>query len=103
MDKDREDLKKELLEELKQEYKMIPIKEARLEVSDILEKYYSSIAKHINSPLDWSAKNGMAQSIRKAVCMHFGYGQMREIPREQYKEYRDELERFINDYILGGK
>lgn len=100
---DREALKQELLEELKKEYKIIPIKEARLEVSDILEQYYPKISNHIDLPLDWSAKNAIAQSIRKAVAMHFGYNQMREIPRNQYQEYREELERFIQNYILGGK
>ena len=40
---DREKLKQELLEELKKEYQLIPIKEARFSVSDIIEKYINKI------------------------------------------------------------
>lgn len=103
MDKDKEELKKELLDELKKEYKLIPIKEAPLNVSDILDKYYDDISIKIDVPLDWNAKQGIAQAIRKVVCMHFGYAQMKYVPQTMKNDFRLEFEKFIKEYILGGK
>lgn len=97
----KEEIKQELLEELKKQYKLVPIKEARLEVSDILEKYYDDIAIKINTRLDWSMKQSVVQALRKTVCMHFGYNQLKDIPKDKRNAYRLELERFINEYILG--
>lgn len=98
---DKEAIKQELLEELKKEYKLIPIKEARLDVSDILQKYYDDISIKIDIPLDWNMKQTIAQALRKTVCMHFGYNQLKDIPGDKRNDYRIELDRFINEYILG--
>lgn len=105
VDNEREKLKQELLEELKQEYQLIPIKEAPLNVSDILEKYYDDISIQTQCELEfnWSAKQAVANAIRKVVCMHFGYTQLKHIPSDKRNDFRIELERFIKDYILGGK
>ena len=98
---DKEKLKQQLLEELKKEYKLIPIKDAKLDVSDILNKYYDDIGIKIGINLDWSLKNGVANALRKTVCMHFGYNQLKDIPADKRNEFRLELDRFINEYILG--
>lgn len=101
MEIDREALKKELLEELKAEYKLIPIKEAPLNVSDILDKHYDAIGTKIGITLNWSLKNSVGQALRKVVCIHFGYNQLKDIPSDKRNNYRLELDRFINEYILG--
>lgn len=101
MEINRDELKQELLEELKKEYKLIPIKEAHLSVSDILDKYYDDISIQIGITLDWSLQNSIAQALRKVVCMHFGYNQLKEIPADKRNDYRLELDRFIREYILG--
>lgn len=98
---DKEKLKQELLEELKQEYKLTPIKEAPLSVNDILDKYWDDIGIKIGITLDYSLKVSVGHSLRKAVCMHLGYNQMKDIPKNKYDDYRLELDRFIREYILG--
>ena len=45
---DRDKIKQELLEELKKEYQLVPIKEAKFTVSDILNKYYDDICDYMN-------------------------------------------------------
>ena len=97
---EREKLKQELLEELKKEYQLLPIKAARFSVMDILEKYHEEICKRIDVPNDWSNRQIIDNAIRKVVSMHFGIANVKDLPIEKRSEYREELEKFIKDYLL---
>ncbi len=97
---DREKLKQELLEELKKEYQLIPIKEARFSVSDIIEKYINKICLKLDIPNTWQNKESIGNGIRKAVSLHFGCFNTKDLKSEQRKEFREEMERFIKEYIL---
>ena len=47
---EREKMKQELMEELKKEYQLIPIKEARFTVADIIDKYSEKICNKLDIP-----------------------------------------------------
>ena len=98
---EREKLKQELLEEIKQEYYLKP-KSDKLEVGDILNKYIDDVLKNTNRTFPhnaWSQKESTNQSIRRVVCLHFGYYSLKDIPKEKYKEFREEMENFITSYL----
>lgn len=95
--KDKEMLKLELLEELKKEYKLVPIKEPKFQVKYILDKYIEEICiKRKN----YENKDMVQQSIRQIVCLHFGYNNLNNVPKDKRSEFIEELERFIKEYIL---
>lgn len=100
---DKEKIKQELLEELKKEYKLIPIKEARFTVKDILDKYMNDILVKLNANNMWSTKQSIENAIRKIVAMHFGYENLSNVKTEDRIKIREEIENFIKEYILGGK
>lgn len=97
---EREKMKQELMEELKKEYQLIPIKEARFTVADIIDKYSEKICNKLDIPNIWDNKQSIRNGIRKVVSMHFGYFNTKNIKKEQRNEYREEMERFIKEYIL---
>ena len=100
---DREKIKQELLEELKKEYQLVPIKEARFSVSDILTKYYDDICIKNNLHRDWQTENQIGTAIRKCIALHFGINNLTNVNSELRIPIREETERFIKEYILGGK
>lgn len=100
---DREKIKQELLEELKKEYQLVPIKEARFTVSDILNKYYDDICIKNNIYRDWQTENQVGTAIRKCIALHFGINNFMNVSTDLRTEIREETERFIKEYILGGK
>lgn len=100
---DREKIKQELLEELKREYQLVPIKEARFTVSDILNKYYDDICIKNNIHRDWQTENQVGTAIRKCIALHFGVNNLINVSTDLRTEIREETERFIKEYILGGK
>jgi hypothetical protein len=97
---DKEKLKQELLEELKKEYTLTPIKEKQFSVSDILDKYIDDICIECGIPDTWSNKQGIFQAIRKVVCLHFKTYQLKYINPNDRVNFREETERFIKEYIL---
>lgn len=100
---DREKIKQELLEELKKEYQLVPIKEARFTVSDILDKYYDDICIKNNIHRMWQTENQIGTAIRKCIALHFGINNLADVKNDLRVQIREETERFIKEYILGGK
>ena len=100
---DRDKIKQELLEELKKEYQLVPIKEAKFTVSDILNKYYDDICIKNNLYRDWATENQIGTAIRKCIALHFGINNLQNVESNQRILVRKETERFIKEYILGGK
>lgn len=96
---EREKIKQELLEELKKEYQLVPIKEAKFTVSDILNKYYNDICIKNNLHREWQTENQIGTAIRKCIALHFGINNLTSVRAD----LRAETERFIKEYILGGK
>ena len=99
---EREKIKQELLEELKKEYQLVP-KEAKFTVSDILNKYYDDICIKNNLHRDLQTENQIGTAIRKCVALHFGINNLTNIKTDLRADVRKETERFIKEYILGGK
>lgn len=103
--KEREQLRQEILKELKQDYYLTP-KTKKLEITDIFEKYEQELLtigrNKSNGTLyvgrNYSQMEAIKQAFRKVVCMHFGVGQLKDIPKEKYNEYREELEKLITEY-----
>lgn len=98
---DREKLKQELLEELKQEYYLKP-KSDRLQVNDILEKYENDLIQiggRTFAHNGWSQKESIKQAIRKIVCLKMGVQQMKDVPKNKYTDFRLEVERIITNYL----
>ena len=99
-----EETKQKLLEELRKEYSVTlkPLKEKQFTVSDILDKYRTKIYEKLQIPKDksWKYDNAMDNSIRKVVCMHYGFWNTKEIPVTLRQQFRDDLETFIQEYIL---
>lgn len=101
---DREKIKQELLEELKKEYQLVPIKEAKFSVSDILAKYYDDICIKNNLNREWQqTETQIGAAIRKCIALHFGINNLTNVNSELRIPVREETERFIKEYILGGK
>lgn len=100
---DRDKIKQELLEELKKEYQLVPIKEAKFTVSDILNKYYDDICIKNNLHRDWATENQIGTAIRKCIALHFGINNLQNVESNQRILVREETKRFIKEYILGGK
>ena len=97
---DREKIKQELLEELKKEYQLVPLKAKQFTVADIFEKYDKEICKKIDIPDIYNNKMIIENALRKVVAMHFGVFNIKDLPVEKRTEYREELEKFIREYIL---
>lgn len=101
---DREKLKQELLEELKSEYIMTPIKEKALVVNDITKKYEKELYNRFCKEKAVNRRDSVTailNAIRKSVALHLGFYSIRDIERlEDRQAYRTELERFIKEYIL---
>lgn len=99
---DREKLKQELLEEIKRDYYLKP-KSDRLCVNDILEKYENDLlaigGRREYPHGGWSQKESIKQSIRKVACLRLGVQQMKDVPKDKYKDYRDEVENIITQFI----
>lgn len=98
---DREKLKQELLEELKQEYYLKP-KSDRLQVNDILEKYENDLIQIGGREFahnGWSQKESIKQAIRKIACLRMGVQQMKDVPKDKYTDFRLEVERIITNYL----
>ena len=100
---EREKIKQELLEELKKEYQLVPIKEERFTVSDILNKYYDDICIKNNLDREWQTENQIGTAIRKCIALHFGINNLTSVRADLRADVRAETERFIKEYILGGK
>ena len=98
---DREKLKEELLEELKLEYRLIPIKEKAFVVKDITDKYNDKICQKCDIENNYKNIQSINNGIRKAVALHLGFGSIKDINELKDRQaYRTELERFIKEYIL---
>ena len=97
---DREKIKQELLEELKKEYQLVPLKSKQFTVTDIFEKYNKDICEKLDIENSWQHTNVIGNSIRKTVCFKFGVFNVKDLPVEKRQEYREELEKFIKEYIL---
>ena len=100
---EREKIKQELLEELKKEYQLVPIKDVRFTVSDILNKYYDDICIKNNLDREWQTENQIGTAIRKCIALHFGINNLTSVRADLRADVRAETERFIKEYILGGK
>lgn len=100
---EREKIKQELLEELKKEYQLVPIKDVRFTVSDILNKYYDDICIKNNLNREWQTENQIGTAIRKCIALHFGINNLTSVRADLRADVRAETERFIKEYILGGK
>lgn len=102
---DREKLKQELLEELKTEYIMTPIKEKALIVNDITKKYERQLKNKFCVVMKENRRDSMSailSAIRKVVALHLGFYTIRDIEDLKDRQaYRTELERFTKEYILG--
>ena len=99
-EKERERIRQEVLEELKQQYYLKP-KSEKLEVNDILSKYKDQLlskSKVTFAHNGYSQFESICQALRKVVCLHFNVYAMKEILPEDYKNFREELERVIIEY-----
>ena len=98
---DREKLKAELLEELRKEYTLIPIKERAFSVRDIIEKYEDNICKTCDIVPTWNNKQSIGNALRKVMCLHFKCSDLKAVDVNERVQFREELERFIKEYIIG--
>lgn len=98
-----EKTKQKLLEELRKEYRveLKPLKEARFSVNDILSKYYEQICDRIDISNSWSSQESIGNAIRKVMCYRYRTNSLKEINPNDRKQFRIDLEKFINEFILG--
>ena len=86
----------------KQKYNETTKCEPLVQSSDICGKYYEDICKKIGAENHVSNQQSISAGIRKAVALKMGYPNTRYIKTvEEAQRYREELERFIKEYILG--
>lgn len=99
-DREREKakLREEVLAELKEQYYLKP-KSEKLEISDILEPYKEMLLTKVNNHT-YSQWESIKAAIRKCVCLHFGARYIKDVPKDMYGEFRKEVERFIEEYLL---
>lgn len=95
---EKEKLRQEILEELKEQYYLKP-KSERLDVGDIFEKYKDVVLDRIKDHR-YSQWESIKSSIRKSICIHFGVRQMKDLPKDKWESFRRETERFIEEYLL---
>lgn len=97
-----EETKNRLLEELRKEYKveLKPLTPPRFSVADILEKYYYQIYKKIQIEPCWRVKETLFGAIRRAMCFKYGVWTTKDVPPEKREQFRQDLEKFITDFIL---
>lgn len=100
---DREKMKQEILAEIKKEYQLIPKKDKPFYVTDIIEKYEKQIFDRLQIENNYSNRQTLGNVLRKVVAMHFGIFRLKDLNPEQRNAYRNELENFINKYILFDK
>ena len=97
-EKEREELRKEILEELKSKY-YLKAKSEKLEVTDILDKYKEQFLAMVHDH-KYSQWESIKSGIRTRLCLHFGVKQVKDIPKDKFDEFRKEAERFIQEYLL---
>lgn len=105
--------KQELLEELRKEYTVTlkPLTESQFSVKDIIDKYWGEFEHLVRGTqsetwTSWKKHNAEEQfgaSIRRVMCLKYGVWNIREIPYEDRAQFRADLEKFIKEFILGGK
>jgi hypothetical protein len=94
-----------LLEELRKEYKveLKPLTPPRFTVRDILEKYYQQIWNKVDKisqgTYDMSRETAFT-AITRTVCLKHGYWTLKQIPEDERKQFRQDLEDFIKYSIL---
>lgn len=102
----KEQIREQVLQEINQQYYLTP-KSRRLDVNDIFTKYRKELVEKGQSRgngvlrvgPDYTLFETIKQSIRRIVCMHYGVGALKDIPKDKYEEFRAELERVIVEYI----
>ena len=97
-EKEKAKLREEILEELKEQYYLKP-KSEKLEISDILDSYKEALLARINNHT-YSQWESIKAAIRKCVCVRFEVKYIKEVPKDMYAEFRKEVERFIEEYLL---
>lgn len=97
-----EETKQKLLEELRKEYRvdLKPLKEAQFSVKDILKKYYQEICDRICVPNTWNIQEQIGCAIRKVMCLRYRVNSLKEINPEEREQFRQDFEKFINEFIL---
>lgn len=99
-----EETKQRLLEELRKEYKveLKPLTPPKFTVSDIMEKYYSEIKGRlaVNPFSNYVSKETMFSAIRRTMCLKYRVWTTKDIPVDKREQFRQDLEKFITDFIL---
>lgn len=103
-----EKTKNELLEELRKDYQVTikPLAESKFSVSDIIDKYWDRFRNIANNPNDrlWNHnKEAFGMAVRRVVCIKYGVWKTQDIPFDKRKQYREDLEKFIVEYLLSNK
>lgn len=98
-----EKTKQRLLEELRKEYKveLKPLTPPKFTVADIFNKYYAHICNKIGvEELGWNDRDTIYGAIRRTMCLKYGVWTTKDIPVDQREQFRQDLEKFITDFIL---
>ena len=101
-----EETKQKLLEELRKEYRveLKPLKEAKFSIGDILTKYNDKILDNIGKKeYHYRYRESLDMAIRRIMCLHYGVWNTKDIPVDKRVKFREDAEKFIQDFILNGK
>ena len=97
-----EETKQRLLEELRKEYSVTlkPLKEKQFSVADILTEYYDEICSKVGVDSGWKYTETIGCAIRKVMCFNYGVWNVKEVPVDKRTQFREDLEKFIKEFIL---
>ena len=97
-----EKTKQELLEELRKEYSVTlkPLKEKQFSVADILDKYHEKICNKLYIENNWKYTSAIDNCIRKVMCLSYGVWNTKDLSLEERVQFREDLEKFIKNFIL---
>lgn len=94
--------KQKLLEELRKEYRveLKPLPKEKLNINPIIDKYLDEICDRLDIVNDYSSEDAIRSTIRRTMCFSYGYWHLNEIPYDLYKSFKEDTEKFINEFIL---
>lgn len=98
-----EETKQKLLEELRKEYKveLKPLTPPRFTVADIFNEYRTELCNKLGVQcLGWTESETLFGAIRRVMCLKHGVWSTKDIPVDKREQFRQDLEKFITDFIL---
>lgn len=94
-----QELREKILNELREEYQLIPKNAKQFSVNDILKKYEIQIANKAHIENNYSNRQSINHALRKIICIKNGVFVLKDIPVQLREKAREDLEKLILEIL----